>query len=148
MAKLTKPAPQQVNTIIWAAGRQDISISSHNADAASWVAVRVGQVITYADDLAAAESIAHIWAQAHQRAAALLPEAVAIREQTDMPGVVAHLRGEQVHDRHGFPYDGRAGSAHILIGGILWRPIDRTALTAIADAWQRAAAIARILHAA
>lgn len=145
----SQPRPQQqIHTVIWVAGDQDISISSHDDAADSWVAVRVGQVLTYAIGLTAPQSINRIWTEAEQRAAHLLPPATPVRPQPAGPGIVVRLRGEQttggLRDRN-FPYDGRANSGHILVGGILWRPVDRAALTGIADAWRRAAQIADAL---
>lgn len=136
---------QQVLTTVWAAGTQDIAISSHDDRWNSWVAVRVGQVATYAVGRIAPGSIARIWTEAEERAAALLPLTSPTQPQVDGPSVVVRLTGEQTTDRRGFPYDGRSGAAHILIGGILWRPVDSTALTGIADAWRRAAQIAHTL---
>lgn len=144
------PYPQQINTTVWAAGPQDIGVNSHHDGGASWVAVRVGQVLTYAHGVTAPESVSRIWTAAEDRAASLLPPATATSPQiVHGPGIVVHLRGEQStagrygRDADAFPYDGRTGCGHIVIGGILWRPVDRDALTSIADAWRRAATIAR-----
>ena len=142
-----KRAPQQINTTVWATGPQDIGINSHHDGGYSWVAVRVGQVLTYAHGLTAPESVSRIWTAAEARAASLLPPATPTNPQiVHGPGIVVHLRGEQqITARYtaAFPYDGRAGSGHLVIGGILWRPVDRDALASIADAWRRAAVIAR-----
>lgn len=141
------PYPQQINTTVWATGPQDIGINSHHDGGYSWVAVRVGQVLTYAHGLTAPESVSRIWTAAEDRAASLLPPASATSPQiVHGPGIVVHLRGEQsVAGRYAdaFPYDGRNGSGHVVVGGILWRPVDRDALANIADAWRRAAVIAR-----
>lgn len=143
-------APQHIDTTVWAAGPQDIGINSHHDGGASWVAVRVGQVLTYAHGLTAPESVSRVWTEAESRAAGLLPPATATHPQiAHGPGIVVHLRGEQSaagrigrHD-DAFPYDGRTGSGHVIVGGVLWRLVDRDALTSIADAWRRAATIAR-----
>lgn len=146
MSQQNRPRqPQQVLTTVWAAGPQDIAISSHDDHWNSWVAVRVGQVVTYAVGLEAPESIARIWTVAEERAAAFLPLTSPALPQVDGPSVVVRLTGEQANKDRAFPYDGRASSGYIVIGGILWRPVDCIALTGIADAWRRAAAIARAL---
>lgn len=139
-------APQQITTTVWAAGPQDIGISSHHDGGASWVAVRVGQVLTYAHGLNAPESVSRIWTTAQDRAGNLLPPAAPTGPQiTHGPGIVVHLRGEQSSAGRdvAFPYDGRTGSGHVVVGGILWRPADRDALASIAHAWRQAAEIAR-----
>lgn len=145
-----KRAPQQIDTTVWAAGPQDIGINSHHDGGSSWVAVRVGQVLTYAYGLTAPESVSRIWTEAETRASGLLPQATATQPQiTHGPGIVVHVRGEQSsagrigRNHDAFPYDGRTGSGHVVVGGILWCPVDRDALTSIADAWRRAALIAR-----
>lgn len=142
-----RPYPQQITTTVWAAGPQDIAVSSHHDGGASWVAVRVGQVLTYAHGLTAPESVSRIWTVAEDRAASLLPPATATNPQlVHGPGIVVHLRGEQrITARYAdaFPYDGRTGSGHVVVGGVLWRPVDRDARTSIADAWRRAESIAR-----
>ena len=145
-----RPSPQQITTTVRAAGPQDIAISSHHDGGYSWVAVRVGQVLTYAHGLTAPESVSRIWTEAETRAASLLPPATATNPQlVHGPGIVVNLRGEQStagrnsRDADAFPYDGRTGSGHVVVGGVLWRLADRDALISIADAWRRAAAIAR-----
>ncbi|WP_420116564.1 hypothetical protein [Micromonospora sp.] len=137
--------PQQVLTTVWAAGSQDIAISSHDDKQNSWVAVRVGQVVTYAVGLEAPASIARIWTVAEDLAAALLPPTSPTLPHVDGPSVVVRLTGHQPTRDKAFPYDGRAGSGYIVVGGILWRPVDRAALSGIAAAWRRAGAIARVL---
>lgn len=140
--------PQQIETTVWAAGPQDIAIASHDDAGDSWVSVRVGQVLTYAFGLTAPQSVARIWTVAEERASALLPMTSPTRPHVDGPSLVVKVRGDQSsagRRDQAFPYDGRYGSAHISIGGILWRPIDCAALTSIADAWRRAAAIAQLL---
>lgn len=136
---------QQVLTTVWAAGPQDIAINSHADAANSWVAVRVGQVLVYAIGLIAAQSIARIWTVAEDRAGSLLPSTTPWRPQTEGPSVSIRLTGEQTVRNDAYPYDGRVGSAHIVTGGVLWRPVDRAALTGIADAWRRAAQVALAL---
>lgn len=146
MSRQPAPLPQQINTTVWAAGHQDIGISSHDDAGYSWVAVRVGQVLTYAHGLTAPESVSRIWTAAEDRAGNLLPASAATSPQiVHGPGIVVHLRGEQsAAGRYAtaFPYDGRTGSGHVVVGGILWRPVDREALASIADAWRKAAVIA------
>ena len=119
-----KRAPQQINTAVWAAGPQDVGISSHDDDGASWVAVRVGQVLTYAHGVTAPESVSLIWAEAEVRAAE--PAAAGHGHPPPIangPGIVVHVRGDQSSagriGRHddAFPYDGRTGCGHIVIGG-------------------------------
>ena len=106
--------------------------------------------MTYAHGLTAPESVSRIWTEAQTRAASLLPPATATNSQlVHGPGIVVNLRGEQStagrnsRDADAFPYDGRTGSGHVIVGGVLWRLVDRDALTSIAEAWRRAAAIAR-----
>ena len=88
MSQQNRPRqPQQVLTTVWAAGSQDIAISSHDDRWNSWAAVRVGQVATYAVGLAAPTSIARIWTVAEERAAAFLPLTSPALAQVDGPSV-------------------------------------------------------------
>lgn len=135
---------QGIGIEVWAAGPQETGVSSHDDHTASWVAVRVGQVLTYADDMDAARSIHRIWALADQQLSHL-PEPNPVRQPVHQPGIVTRVAGYQSVDRATFPYRGRAGAGHIAIGGILWRPLDRAALRSITAAWEQAAAIAEVV---
>lgn len=151
------PATQHITASITISGQQDITLTSHDRGAGSYIAVTTGLVMITMFDIAAARTYSGAWLAPHMLDfAALLPSdgSTDWRNQRDAalvrpvptaatgPALSIEARGADRVDRN---FDRGEQVMLVKVGGILWTVNDVQAYRSMTEAYTRVAELAEVV---
>ena len=157
--KRSVSATQHITAAITISGQQDITLTSHDRGAGSYIAVTTGLVMVTMFDLPAARTYSGAWLAPHLLDfAALLPsdgstdwrndrDAASIRPVPTAaagPALSVQAHGSDRVDRN---FDRRSQTMLVKVGDILWTVADVEAYRSMKQAYTRVAKLAEaVLH--
>ena len=151
------PAAQHITAAIAISGQQDITISSHDRGAGSYLAVTTGLVMVTMFDHAAARTYSGAWLAPHMLDfARLLPSDGTTDWRNQRDAAAAHLyptaatgpalsieaRGSDRVDRN---FDRGEQVMLVKVGGVLWTVSDVEAYRSMTEAYTRVSKLAEVV---